>query len=380
MSLPPNVDRRTTLDAVNWSLVAVAFVFVVLRFWARMYNRALGFDDGLMLVSWLLFLVAAIIFQIAASSGGTRHWIYLSLGEMEEQEKWMVINLPIAIAVTGIGKFAVGLTTLRIFGNTSRWKKWAVWSMLFILTTVSIIDIFIALFRCGLPQTQWNFAKLVTAKCLPTQSYDIFNEFVIAVQAFSDYFFSILPMVAVWKLKMSLRRRLTVIFLLGLTLITAAVATVKMCLQIKLTHDDLTWDTLPIDICFSFEAMFIIVFGSVPVLNPLWKACTHIRLSSAGSKFTGPPKEFSSPSYKYNPPPQTPPQSPPETAVRDARWLQAGDLELARLTGYPAQPAATAGVGEWKSSDEHWKVHVHQQIHQTATPGYDEYEQQNSTM
>lgn len=47
---------------------------------------------------------------------------------------------------------------------------------------------------------------------------------------------------------------------------------------------DSTWNMVPACICNAKYAMFIIVFGAVPVLPPLWEACTYIRLPSVRSK------------------------------------------------------------------------------------------------
>lgn len=53
MSLPPDVDNGPALQAATWTLTAVSCLFIVLRFWARIYKRAVGVDDGLMLASWV---------------------------------------------------------------------------------------------------------------------------------------------------------------------------------------------------------------------------------------------------------------------------------------------------------------------------------------
>ncbi|KAK7729283.1 hypothetical protein SLS53_009278 [Cytospora paraplurivora] len=352
MSPPPNVDRGTLLQAVTFPLIAVALIFIVLRLWARSYKRTLV--------------------HFTAVSNGTRHWQYLSLEEKEYQLKLVTIHQPIAFMVTGLGRVAVGVTILRIFENTSRWEKQAVWAMLILMSTTTTIAVFVILFRCGPPQAQWDFAMMATAKCLPWNSYVRFDWFVIVVQTFADYFFSILPMAVVWRLKMSLRRRLTIMILLGLTLITAAAATVKSVIQLNVVPSDFTWNMVPACICNAIEAMFIIMFGSVPVLPPLWEACTHIRLPSVRSKLgTWMPKN---PSASPNDCPLST-EAPSETAVQQARWFQDRDLELARLTDYPApyiSSAATAGVGtpsqseEWESSGDRWEIHVHQ-VHQTIT-------------
>lgn len=53
MSLRPDAHQVRALQASIWSTTAVAFVFLVLRSWARMYKRAIGIDDGVMLLSWV---------------------------------------------------------------------------------------------------------------------------------------------------------------------------------------------------------------------------------------------------------------------------------------------------------------------------------------
>lgn len=53
MSLPPDVDYGPALEATTWTLTAMSFLFISLRFWARIYKRAVGIDDGVMLFSWV---------------------------------------------------------------------------------------------------------------------------------------------------------------------------------------------------------------------------------------------------------------------------------------------------------------------------------------
>lgn len=294
------------------------------------------------------------------------------MDEIEYQLKLTIINLPIAIATTAVGKIAIGVTILRIFGSTSPRKKWSVWIMLILLTLVSLLDIFLALFRCGAPSTQWNLVKLLTTDCAISKvAYSRFNYFTIAVQAFSDYYFSILPMVVVWKLNMHLRQRITIVFLLGLTLVTGGVATAKLVRQILMSATDITGDVLQVALMFSVEAMFIIVFGSMPVLKPLWESCLSISQSARRTRLLGPSKESSLGSsnkqtvvseFKYDSAP-----------IQDNGWLQADNMELARLTGYPAQPAAVVQGGEelqngkWSEGRVQGQIYVHQQLYQDVT-------------
>lgn len=52
-SSPPDIDRGPSLEAAIWTQVAIALVFVILRFWARSYRQAVALDDYLMLTSWV---------------------------------------------------------------------------------------------------------------------------------------------------------------------------------------------------------------------------------------------------------------------------------------------------------------------------------------
>lgn len=246
-----------------------------------------------------------------------------------------VIDLPMSIAVTSLGKIAIGVTILRIIGNASTGKKWSVWAMLMLLITVSIVSIFVGLFRCGAPQNQWDLAQLATAKCIPNKVYKGLEYLTIAVQTFSDFFFSVLSMVVVWNLNMNLRRKLTIMFLLSLTLVTGVVAIVKLVAQIQFSSTNLFGHVYKIALLFSLEAMFIIAFGSMPVLNSLWGSCIEIRRSKKRSGVIRSSKDFSIGSSDKQ---TTGQRSNIVTAPHDSKGMPDANSELARLTGYPEQP------------------------------------------
>lgn len=158
------------------------------------------------------------------------------------QLELVVICLAIATPATWLGKFAVGITILRILSRTSTWKRWAVIIVLVITSLVSITDVFLGLFRCGDPRAQWDYELAATATCLPRSRTSPFNDLTNGILIFADYFFSVLPMAVVWGLNMPLRRRIVIIILLGLTIITGAAGTVKMVLVTVLDLNDVTWN------------------------------------------------------------------------------------------------------------------------------------------
>lgn len=206
-----------------------------------------------------------------ATNGGTRHFQYLTVQEQQFNLMMIVVCLTIAIPTSTVGKIAIGITILRIVGNTSRWKKWSVWAMMGLMSVVSVTDMLINLFRCGDPRAQWDYAIAATAHCVPRAKTNSFNDFANAVLIFADYFFSLLPMAIVWRLKMAPRRRIILTALLGLTIITGAAGTAKMVYAATLDIADLTWTVFSCLVWYSIETMFIIVFGSTPSLYPIWE-------------------------------------------------------------------------------------------------------------
>lgn len=212
-------------------------------------------------------------------TGGTRHFFYLTLAEQQEQTKLGLITLFISIACTGLGKIAIGITILKIVGNTSKWQKWSVWFTMGVTAATSIIDMLLIMFRCGDPSQLWDFARLIAAtasnKCINAENVDGFNLFSAAWQAFADFFFSLLPMAIVWQLKLPSRKKLYLICALGLTLITGVVGIIKTVLVSQVSTSDPTtdptWKAFSVIISFGTEGMLIIVCGSVPALRPLWE-------------------------------------------------------------------------------------------------------------
>ncbi|KAI0114288.1 hypothetical protein F4776DRAFT_656685 [Hypoxylon sp. NC0597] len=282
--LPPDVDYGSKLEAIWWAMYAVASLFIFLRFWARFIKRSLGLDDAVMASAWLCFLGDAVVsaysrcllfvfefLQYLGQAGGTRHFMYLTPAEQQYNLKLIQIALAIGIGCTGLGKIAIGITILRIIGNTSKWERWVVKFVIIMTIVTSVVDVFLALFRCGDPRATWDYVLAAKAKCLDQRSTDAYNTFTNAWQVLCDFCFSIIPMSVVWRLRMPLRRRLYLIAALGLTLVTGGCAIAKAVYAGILDVADITGGLFNALVWFGVEAMLIVVCGSVPSLHPLWE-------------------------------------------------------------------------------------------------------------
>ena len=58
--LPPYEDRGPALVIVWWTEIAIASIFIALRFWARRYKQV-GWDDAFMVGAWLCFMGDGVV-------------------------------------------------------------------------------------------------------------------------------------------------------------------------------------------------------------------------------------------------------------------------------------------------------------------------------
>lgn len=185
---------------------------------------------------------------------------------------WYTIILDVGIFVTGLGKIAVGITTLRIFGQTSLWQRWVVWTVLAFTFSTCFLDFGISTFRCGDPRITWTLELQATAKCVvSTDDQSHVNLFSNIVQVLADFTFSILPIIVVLGLRMPQRRKIYVIVALGLTLFTGVAGSVKTYYAATFNILDLSFSIFDSLVWFAVEALLIIVCGSVPTFYPLYE-------------------------------------------------------------------------------------------------------------
>jgi hypothetical protein len=216
--------------------------------------------------------VAAILI---GESGGTRHFAYLTLAEKEYQVKLQVVLQAFGIPCTAFGKMAVAFTILRIIKQSSvKWHVWSLWALIILTALTSALDVLLVLFQCGDPSNLWDLVGMATntVSCLDKAAVYNYNTFTAAFQAFADFYLALLPVHIIWGLHMPLRRKLTLITLLGLTTFTGIAAVIKTVLASKSlgVAADLTWDLYALAVWASIEITLIVLCGSVPALTPLW--------------------------------------------------------------------------------------------------------------
>nr|ANM86611.1 hypothetical protein [Cladonia uncialis subsp. uncialis]AUW30807.1 hypothetical protein [Cladonia uncialis subsp. uncialis] len=235
-----NENRGTSVLAVFWVETGIAIGFVGGRFYGRRLIGAVGLDDWSMLITLLLLIAASAVVTSTANLGGYRHLIHVPPQNINQVFLNTYIFQTLTTFAFGTSKFSIGFLILRLIPSSLVPTK--------------------ALWDFTIPATCWSLnAKL--ANIYVGTIYNIVCDVILAV----------LPVFFVWKLKMSLVRRLCLSVLLGLGFL-AAICGIAKITYVRTLKDvtDVTWINYPLTVWNGSEVFVIILCGSMPALKVLW--------------------------------------------------------------------------------------------------------------
>lgn len=108
-----------------------------------------------------------------------------------------------------------------------------------------------------------------------------------------DFFVLFIPITTIWALQMTLRRKVTILFVLAFGLVSVTVAIVRLPVLVSVTSmkTDASVDVGKMIIVAAFEVQCAIVAVNLPSLKPLWTQVRG-RLSSAGSRDTNSQRRY----------------------------------------------------------------------------------------
>ncbi|KAF2964104.1 hypothetical protein GQX73_g9479 [Xylaria multiplex] len=277
--LPPDVDRGPRLIAMFWSYTAIVLVVLTLRFYARFKIRAFGWDDWLMLLTVILFVITTIFVTYLASIGGARHVFYLSPEQTISALKWSWVSQPWAIFLFATGKASVASLTLRFVGPNAFWVKFTLYFIIVTIFIVNSLGVIFTFVQCNPPRALWTPG--LEASCWDPQVQTNFNYFLAAWNIAADIVLALLPTSLIRKLKLNQRKKIALCVLLGLGLIAALFSGIKIHFLGDLkARQDFTWSAFEIQAWTGAEAFVMMLCGNIPPLIPLWDRFISHKLDS----------------------------------------------------------------------------------------------------
>ncbi|KAI4604325.1 hypothetical protein KJ359_000460 [Pestalotiopsis sp. 9143b] len=289
MALWDNEAYGHQAHKVCWFLVSLTSGIIALRFYARLTAKpgnwfgALGLDDALVGLSWVVLLVAQIFIQIAAGYGNGQHYDTLSRHDQVEAMRWNTMIDAVIIWAFSLPKLAI-VALLRRILNYGLHTSVLLWGLAFVGQAL-IFSMSVFLFiQCSPTEKNWD--KTVEGICLPDGTMIGIEYFVSSYSAFLDLFLAVFPAPFVMRLNMPLRTRLAVSGALGLGVLASVIQGYKLSIMgasFKYTDEDPTYP-LPFLNTFGIsEACLLLIAGSLPALGPLLRRARARLASYSGS-------------------------------------------------------------------------------------------------
>ncbi|RYP60985.1 hypothetical protein DL769_007910 [Monosporascus sp. CRB-8-3] len=285
---PDDPGLGPSILGVTWALTLLAAFTVGVRLYTRSrVIKFLSWEDWIMLVAVVLqvFYLGFIHAACAWGLGKPAPALMADMDSFIMAQKWSWVSTTFATLVSVLARISIALLFVRVFG-AKLWFK----SFFIICTTLIIINGVLAIIFSWVDvrpvQAIWN-PLIDSNRWDPTISG--YTAFVLQVfYAFSDLTYVLFPVIIVWRLNMSMGRRVGLVFVMALGLITLASALLKMSIIIVTTFGG------PVEsggrsyfhgliyLTSTIEQALVIIMGCIPTLQQV-KHIDFTRLRSIPS-------------------------------------------------------------------------------------------------
>ncbi|KAL4941709.1 hypothetical protein BDV06DRAFT_222847 [Aspergillus oleicola] len=269
----PNYDNpHEPLDiviyAVNIPLMALMTVFVAGRFISRtcLVRNALGVDDWTMLIAYVLAMAMSACQLVEPRYGIGRHLYDVKSAWYPSLGKLTIAIQALFAPCSAITKASICLTYLRLF--PSKTNKWFNYISLVILAAFGISTTVTMLLQCIPLSDIWAVLKpMEEKKCVDSEKFFIA---AAAINSITDFMVYLWPIHYLWKVKLSLPKRLGLIICFGVGVLICIAGIVRITWQVKFANSwDQTYNGAIIFLIVAVECNLGIVCGCLPGIRPL---------------------------------------------------------------------------------------------------------------
>lgn len=224
-------SKASSVISAGAALIAITAVSMSSRITARWLHKTMGWDDVLILLSWILSLGICSCVMIATQYGLGSH-----RNEVSDENYNIYLKLQIASSVTyswGVpaAKASFAILYLRIFpeGDFRLVNK----ILIGFLFAQAVEETCVVLFKCHPITKSWDFRLDGTCIDLHPLWYSTF-----VFNLISDLTLFIEPIPSTWKLQLPLAKRLGLIAMLSLGLLVTSISVIRIVYVTGIGEDD----------------------------------------------------------------------------------------------------------------------------------------------
>lgn len=254
--------------ALSWTLAAIAIIIVVLRVLTRLKrDHGLRIDDHFMILSLVCGVINMSLISIAVSWGFGRHLTSLDPTRSIQALKYNDIQQPFHVMSSCFGRISFALFLVEIIQKFITRRRF-LYSLMALQFAINGSTAIIILVQCRPIQALWNHQ--VDGDCWDPRVQEYYSFFQGSFNIITDFILAVFPATFIWQLNMKLRKKIGLIFVMGLGIFSMVATTIKV-VQIKslAAKSDYTYATAWLMIWTSVEQYVIIIAASIPIIVPI---------------------------------------------------------------------------------------------------------------
>ncbi|KAL1595927.1 hypothetical protein SLS60_009617 [Paraconiothyrium brasiliense] len=281
----PKETRVHELKTASIVTIVLAIIFLFLRLYSRwLKTQRLWSDNAYAIIAAVLLIaVSAIILEMSLKGFGLHYWNVQTANAVVLLKLFYVCQM-LYIAVQIFSKVAILALYSRLFPDFIKWFRWTVRGMItFMVCTArtpkhrryaktkqlihGLVFLILVVFQCVPVKSIWD-KTIADAKCLPVSAAIGFTGAGLSIV--EDIIILLLPLPLVWKLQMSTRKKVGIIFLISVGSFASITSIVRLKYVVKYSNSfDATWDNVDVIKWSLIEILSACICGNLLPLRPL---------------------------------------------------------------------------------------------------------------
>ncbi|KUJ12417.1 uncharacterized protein LY89DRAFT_207237 [Mollisia scopiformis] len=265
----PDVNRGGSALGVIWTLDAIAILIVGARCYTQKFvTRQFGLSEILVVISVCVITGMASLISVQYHYGWGRHYEDIPTAEATQALKYNAIGQSFGVMGSTFGRLSFIILMLKLFGTTKarRWSLWGLFWAQLISNGVVVVTLYV---QCDDIRALWDFT--IQTHCWPEDVQTYIGYAHSGWNGATDLFLTFLPATMLWTLKMNVKTKIGLSFLLSLSFLAFVGVIMKIVYLRVLAHRaDYTYNTVPLFTWVIVESTLVAIASSVPLLRPLF--------------------------------------------------------------------------------------------------------------
>ena len=279
----------TTINIVCWLSVGIAFLTIVARLISRIcITKFFGIDDVFIIISFLVLVVLNTLASLAVQAGYGSHFKDLSDEQKVRAGRWLLTMRCFSPWPLAVPKLSVVALLIRVF-EPSKIVKRTFYAIAASGLLVAALATILWIVQCSPVEKQYN-PSITEGHCWPRTTVYQFSEFQFGQSVVYDFIFALYPMTVLFKLQMSLPRKIGISINMALGVLAGLAGIIKLAMIRSVGKQgplDPTYVEPQVTIEIAIEAALLIVAACIPTSGPVLSRLKVMLFGGHGWSYDG---------------------------------------------------------------------------------------------